>query len=335
MTKVIDRYRRRHVLAIATLLLGTPLLVLGANQNGSQSGPDSSIHIVGKSAPIQLAPAESLYLQLRGVGLDKARVYRIRDITLDRSSFHLTLDDGTIAFTEDVNGHVTGAFFEGEGEILLAPPNRMERASLALFTNEAILEESFATAYLRFNDNTFSELQPYLKPVDDAPDFVSKWNDLALKLAEPDALRLLLTFSRSLPVAGQKESLESPISEASSDQFLHARIQGRKLGTFDVYFDATASEELWAGQLRTSQGANYYDLWTSFTAGRPADTKTKRVGGTRSTGTDFVKVSDYKIRVRITPPTRIEAETNLHLQVQKGGQRTVLFELSRSLQVTR
>ena len=43
------------------------------------------------------------------------------------SAIHITLDDGTIAFTKDVLGRITGAFFEGDGEVLLAPPTDVER----------------------------------------------------------------------------------------------------------------------------------------------------------------------------------------------------------------
>ena len=156
----------------------------------------------GTTSP-PLNSAESLYLQLRTVTLDKSRVYRLRDVSIDRAAIHITLNDGTIAFTEDVAGRVTGAFFEGDGEILLSPPNQYERASMALFTGEAILEERFVTAYFRFNDDTFAELQPSLVPVDYGPAFVSQWNETASNLAEADALRLFMTFSRSLPVAGQ------------------------------------------------------------------------------------------------------------------------------------
>ena len=73
------------------------------------------------ASPQTQGPAESLYLKLRSVGLDKARVFKIREAALDRASLHITLDDGTIAFTEDAGGHVTGAFFQGYGEILLSP----------------------------------------------------------------------------------------------------------------------------------------------------------------------------------------------------------------------
>src|SRR4029077_13279249 len=105
---------------------------------------------------------------------------------------HITLNDGTIAFTEDIVGRVTGAFFEGDGEILLSPPNQYERASMSLFTGGAILEERFSTAYFRFNDETYAELRPSLVSSDDAPALVSQWNETARKLAEGDALRLLM-----------------------------------------------------------------------------------------------------------------------------------------------
>jgi hypothetical protein len=252
-------------------------------------------------------------------------------VTLDRSALHITLDDGTIAFTQDVNGHVTGALFEGEGELLLTPPDRTERASMALFTNEAILEESFGNVYLRFNDNTFRELQPYLKPTEGGADFVSKWDNAARSLADADALRLLMTFSRELPAAG--EVGPEIAREDRDDQMLHARVQGRKLGFFDVNFDSAAVERLSAGQLKTINGVNYYDLWTSFSVPRqlPAGRTERELDRGNP---DVVRITDYKIRTRVTPPTRIEAEAVLHLQVNRGGDRALLFELSRSLQVT-
>src|SRR6266700_890131 len=144
-------------------------------------------------------PAESLYLKLRTVGLDKTQVYKIREASLDRASLHITLDDGTIAFTEDAGGHITGGFFQGYGEILLSPPNTMERASLARFTGAAILEESFSTAYFRFNDDLYAQLKPFLRTADDPLAFATQWNMTEQNLAQDDALRLLLTLSDGAP----------------------------------------------------------------------------------------------------------------------------------------
>src|SRR6185437_14509138 len=160
--------------------------------------------------------------------------------TLERAAFHITFDDGTIAFTEDVARHVTGAFFEGEGEVLLIPSSQAERASMALFTGAAILEEKFVTGYFRFNDRTFAELQPSLRPASNSEEFTSQWNSAAQNLAQLDALRLLVSFSNSLPAstheglqneksAGDKSS--NPAAKlADDDRMLHARLQGRNLG---------------------------------------------------------------------------------------------------------
>src|SRR5579864_8894253 len=193
---------RRGLLPLAWLLLVSTAVARPGSQDVPNPGGDAA-GSVSADVPTPLTSAESLYLQLRTAGLSKSRVYRVRDVSINRAAFHITLNDGTIAFTEDVADHVTGAFFEGDGEILLSPPNQYERASMALFTGAAILEERFVTAYFRFNDDTFAELLPSMVPVDYGPAFVSQWTETAGNLAQSDPLRLFMTLSRSLPVAGQ------------------------------------------------------------------------------------------------------------------------------------
>ncbi len=278
--------------------------------------------------------AEALYQQLSTVGLDRSRVFKIRDASLDRAACHITLDDGTIAFTQDVAGHVTGAFFEGDGEVLLAPPDQVERGSMALFTGAAILEENFVTAYFRFNDDTFKDLQPFLRPADDSQEFVSQWDETARNLAEPDALRLLLSFSRYLPSLGQTPSPPPAALPRNTDRLLHARMRGRKLGPFDVYFDGDAPEQIRAGQMRTVEGTTYYDEWTSFApseaGAHSADIGDVVTGQGRS---KEVAVSTYKIRAAVTPPSELDAEAWLQMQVREDSPRAVLFELSRFLRI--
>ena len=67
-----------------------------------------------QTAPVhEPGAAESLYLQLNSVGLDATRVFKVRGASIDRGAIHITLEDGNIAFTKDVMGKITGAFFEG------------------------------------------------------------------------------------------------------------------------------------------------------------------------------------------------------------------------------
>lgn len=264
--------------------------------------------------------AESLYLSLRSVGLDKTRVYKIREGSLDRGPVHLSLDDGTIAFTEDVAGHVTGAFFKGDAEILLSPPDTTERASLALFTGAAILEEKISTAYFRFNDDVYGELKTSLRaPPDDS--FVSDWNTTAQNLAQEDALRLLTSFVDTEPQS----------ADAKTDRFLHCYLQGENLGTFDVRYDSTLPEQIAAGQHRTVDGENYYDVWTSSsTMNRTKQMPEKSADELPRAG---LEISQIKVKTRIKPPTEIESTAVLSVVPHRDGKRVLLLELSRLLQV--
>ena len=287
-------------------------------------------------------PAEELYLNLGGVGLDATRVYQVRGASLDRSAVHITLDDGTIAFTQDVMGRITGAFFEGEGEVLLTPPNDVERRSMSLFTGMAILEEHFATAYFRFNDDAAAEMMPDLRATENKEAFVQRWGATATNLASADATRLLITFSRMLPVSGPTSSeptvqTESPPGRAK-DQFLHVRLQGTKLGVFDVYYDSEAAEQVEVGQAKAAaNGDLYYDVWTSFSpldAG-PAKRNSDKTGSPekRVAEQSGVKVRRYTMKIEVQPPTQIHARARMECEVTAEGSRTLLFELSRFLQI--
>lgn len=260
-------------------------------------------------------PAESFYLGLRSVGLDKARVFKIRDGAIDRGPIHLSFDDGTIAFTHDVQGHVTGALFLGDGDVLLRPPNAAERSSLALFTGAAILEENISLVYLRFNDDVYAELRPSLRPPDDAAGFVDLWDPTAKELAQEDALRLLVSFS------------EAP-SPAKPDHLLHAFVRGQRLGTFDVRYDTMLAEPISVGQHQTADGVNYYNVWASF----GLSSERKPTSPVSSVGPDF-QISQFKIQAEIKLPTQLLAHAQLNITPLRSGSRVLLFELSRLVQI--
>lgn len=310
MTKVLVRLRLAS-------MAGAWVLAWWASAAGvAQSVPQSS-----GNCP---QTASALYTRLGSVPLDEHRVYHIRGATIDRPNVHFDFDDGTLAFTEDTCGRITGAYFEGDGEIRLRPPNRVERESLALFTGMAMLEEQFRSAYLRFNDNTASDLQPYLSAADDQSDFVKQANESTIGLATLDTLRLFVDFSHYLPSAGGAQP-----PPAAFPGLLHAHLIGSKLGAFEVYWDTDNPEPLWAGQARRNGDALFFDIWTSFApaAARENDSVTTLSGE--------VAISSFKIRAAVQPPVRLQASADLEAQVHRGGERTLLLELSRHLKVER
>ena len=277
------------------------------------------------SSPGQ-GPAESLYLKLGSVGLDKAQVYKIREASIDRAKLHLSLDDGTIAFTEGVDGHITGAFFQGYGEVLLMPPNQVERASLSTFTGAAILEETFSTAYLRFNDDMLAELRPYLRPADDPSTFVSLWNMTARNLAGEDALRLFLTFNEAAPGATQNTN--------ANDHMLHVYLQGNKLGGFDVRYDSLVPEQIQAGQHKRQNGDDYYDVWTSFAVPRMPNSGASGAIEPEEAPNPELDITQFRIQAQIKPVKELQARATLIITARQRTHRTLLFQLSRMLVVS-
>lgn len=316
----------------ACVALGLCLLLL-LSADGDAQVAQPVVHASG--------PAEALYLQLSHTELDASRVFRVRDASIDRPSLHVTLEDGTIAFTKDVMGRITGAFFEGDGEVLLTPPSDVERKSISLFTGMAILEERFSTAYFRFNDNSPAELQPGLRAPEEPEQFVARWNDTARNLADADAMRLLASFIDKLPVSmeGDRGVSGSGVQDPN-DRMFHARIQGNKLGVFDVLFDSLASEQVQAGQAKTAEnGILYYNVWTSFAVESPRSPAATReeisetVPDATQSREDPILVRNYVIDAHVNPPKQLDAEVEVHLDVVRGGSRLLMFELSRFLEI--
>src|SRR6266545_1287542 len=107
--------------------------------------------------------AADLARGLRENTLDPEECYRVRELTLVRQDARLYLTDGYLMFARTAAGTRTGAIFTaeaegGDGELLLMPPNRSERRSLASYAGSPNLDEHLKAAVLLFTDDTYSDL---------------------------------------------------------------------------------------------------------------------------------------------------------------------------------
>ncbi len=314
------------------ILMVLPGVSTRAQQRAALSPPPQ---IVPPPAAPRLTsgPVLPLYRALRGVGLDAQQVFTIREADIDREDVHLSLNDGTIAFTQAVDGHVTGAYFEGDGEVLVRPPDRMERASLGLFINAGVLEEKFTSAYLRFNDDTAKELTPFLRPPEDASDFVARNDSRARTLAEADAMRLCISFTS--PALAAASGQTPPVA----DRLLHVRVAGEHYGVFDIFFDTRSPEQVVVGNTSIHENDTYYDLWMSFPMRslRKTPLSDTRFGGPSGPmwTPHVLSIEKYAINAKLDLLRTLSADATLDIDVKEGGTRIVLFELSRYLQVKR
>jgi hypothetical protein len=261
--------------------------------------------------------AVALYRELLNPSFDAKDVYHVREVSILLEDLHISISDGTLAFVREINGHITGAMFEGVGEVLLVPPNRAERTSLALFTGSAVLEQRFQSAYLRFYDEkTVTELRAGLRGhAEDAQEFVTRWQQPALLLARGDALPILQAMTGA---------------PQSAARFLHLRMGGTTAGIIDVFFDSNGSEQISVAQASVINNVAYYDTWTSFPMRSLRELSGEEDPATRAS----FEVADYNLRVKVQPPTDLTAEAEFTLTPQHSGLRTVVLELSRYLRLT-
>ena len=275
----------------------------------------------GGTQPVPAAPATSavgLYRELLNPSLDPKDVYTIRDVSILREDLHISISDGTMALMRAVDGRLTGAVFEGVGEVLLVPPNRAERTSLGLFTGSAVLEQRFQSAYFRFADDALAgELRSgFRSPAqsEDAQEFIARWQEPARQLARADALPILqgLTSARD-----------------TDARFLHVRIGGTAVGIIDLFFDTNISEQISAAQASVTNNTAYYDIWTSFPMRSVRQAAGEEDPATRAS----FEMSDYVLRVKVQPPSELSGEAGFTLTPRRSGQRTVVLELSRYLKL--
>jgi hypothetical protein len=242
-------------------------------------------------------------------------VHHIRSVEIDREDLHIVLTDGVIGLMQPVAGHVTGAFFEGDGQILLIPPDRAERTSLALFTRSGVLDAQFQNAYLRFfDDKLVQTLRRGFRPEENPQQYVEKWQQIATSLASMDSLQLLQSMTDSAE---------------SSSQLLHLRLASTAYGVFDVFFNTNVPEQISVAQGAKVNNSDFYNLWTSF----PMRSAREPRKATANSG-PAIRISDFRIRSKISPPTNLEGEAELTLTAQRSGQRTLMLLLSRYLKVS-
>ena len=197
---------------------------------------------------------------LRHIKLDPQQTYRVRDLQFVRGDIKIYLNEGVLSLFKPVAEHRVAAVFTTEGaeagdaEIIVMPPQRSERASLAFFTKAPNLDEHFTTALFYFTDDTAHELLGIIdrSPVRQAPELAEKFAGEI----EPAAGR----------IAGQ---IDVPLIEGALDKhrpadgIFYGVISGNHLGAFDVTYDPLEAEPVFVGRVSDSHDKGF-QLWTNF-----------------------------------------------------------------------
>jgi len=279
-------------------------LVVAPGSLGLQTGP--TIAPLAASQDEATDP-RTLYRDLNDLRADAAHVYTIEEVNLRRDIINLRLKDGKLAFLQSLDGRITGAVFTGHGHIFATPRDRGERQSLAQFLRVPILDQTFSRCYLRFTDDTASEIRQQLESAGATSakdqEFADSWAQVIGNLNPWHSLRIMFDWLSTDPLP-----------------YFYAGIGSDAVGPFDVLVDARRDEQVLMGQPHFANGVRLYDSWASF---RSQDAPKKPI---RS----FAPL-DYLVDSSIADDLSLEGETMLHVKTQRAGERVLALELSRNL----
>jgi hypothetical protein len=267
--------------------------------------------------------AANLDDEIQHVSLDTAECYRIFDLNFSKEDLKIYLGSGYLVFAKPVEGTRLGAIFVasadgGDGDVVLLPPTRSERSSLATFTNSPNLEEHFKAAAFVFTDGTgdslLAELQgnPSVKKSPEMGGLIGdRWNSVLANLLSSFETRLV----------------NDVFSAQRNNGVFYMGVSGNQLDNFDVVYDPTSDDQIRVGKLGYRGGRTYFNTWTSFQARSFRNgAAVRRVRYT---------LDNIRIDATIQPDLTMQAVTRATLTVPQPQPRSVVaFSLSPDMRVT-
>jgi hypothetical protein len=269
------------------------------------------------------AEGADLAPDFRDAGLDPAECYRVHDVQINKDDLHFYFTDGYLIFGKPVNGFRTTAVFTtdveaGDAELLLLPPDRSERRSLATYTGSPNLNEHFSAAVLLFGDDTYDNLMKQIHASEfnrRRPEMgavmAEDWNSVVKNLSSSFEARLLL-------------DLLSP-HQRERGCFI-AAVNGKRLGNFDVIYEPRVAEQISVGQVTSRNGLTFFDVWTSFEAG-----PTRK--DLRARPSPEFSVKDYRIQATLAHDLSLRVITKVKVTLSETGKRALPFDITRRMHV--
>jgi len=265
--------------------------------------------------------ASDLARQVVSASLDPEQCYHVRDIQIHQADVTFYLTEGYLIFGNPVNGAPVTAVFTtdlegGDGEVVLLPPDRAERRTLAAFTGSPNLDEHFTQAVFYFTEATARELAASVRNNPSAEKIstkgllmADKWNLTVTNLGANFETRIVLDLLTKGP---------------AGEGFFAATVRGRTLGDFDMVRDARTSEQIAVGKVVSQEGAPKWETWTRFVAadrkGKPAPTPEEQI-------------LSYKIDASLNTSLALHCVTRMQVRTTAASRDVLPFELDSAMRV--
>ncbi|MEP6714443.1 MAG: M1 family aminopeptidase [Terriglobia bacterium] len=265
--------------------------------------------------------AADLGRQVLTAGLDPNECYRVRDVSISRDFARFSFTDGYLIFGRPVAGRPVTVVFTasaegGDAEVLMLPPDRAERKSMAFYTGSPNLNEHFSQAAFLFSDETARELMDQIRTAgtERAPDIgaamLDQWGPTIGNLMTSFESRMVLDF---LTPGG------------AGNGFFEAILQGRRLGNFDIVYDSRSYEQVIAGQVAEHNGVSRWETWSSFPErsqrGLPPSPPEQQI-------------LSYQIDVTLDASLTMHCVTRMKVRATEASRKVLAFDLSGRMQPT-
>lgn len=265
-------------------------------------------------------PFSSIHSQLADLSLDPAKTYHVRDVRLARGGITIYLNDGILSFASPVGGKVVGAVFScvgtdtGDAEVLVMPPGRGERASLAYYTKSPNLDEHFKEAIFLFTDDT---LQDVLRQIQQgvAPNVPEEARKLAPRWSE-----MLRNIAGDLEVSLGESLLNNDPPQLG---LFYGLIAGETLHRFDVVYQPHLEESVTVGSIVDQNNRPIFRVWTSFAPRHRTPLPP-----------DPFTLSHFQIEATIHPDLSMSAVTDFRVTPHIAGRQVLSLEISNRMKVT-
>ena len=270
---------------------------------------------------VSASSASEIAREVREISLDPGECYRVRDVALPKDEARFFFTDGYLIFAKPVAGVRMSAVFTadvegGDAEILVLPPNRGERRSLASYTGSPNLDEHLVAAVLIFSDDTYAKLTEQIHQ--NATD--KRVPEMGAMMAEH-----WTQVMRNIAASFQSRLVwDVLLGEPQGHGFLAVSMSGKKLGNFDLYYDRSAREQIVMGKLNTRDNLLYFDVWTSFVA---------RSYRNRAIEPDL-KLDDFRIEATLQPDLSLSVVTRVKAKAGRAALPVLAFDVAHPMRIS-
>ena len=259
---------------------------------------------------------------IRENSFDRDECYRVRDLALTVEDVRIYLTDGYLIFSKLVAGRRVAAVFTtavdgGDGEVILFPPDRAERRSLATYTESPNLDEHISAAVFLFTGDVYEQLKSQMggnptnrKAPEMGPLLDELWSPVLRNLGASYQSRLTLDL-----IGGP----------AWKPGLLAAALTGVRLGNFDLVYDPDSAEQFALGQVAYRNERSYFDTWASF----PSRSARQHPAPPARE----MELHDYRIDATVNPDFSMDVVTRVKVRAVADGIAAAPFDIAGEMTV--